>query len=223
MSFSAAEMEALIISLRVALLSTAIVAIPGVFLGWLLAKPPWRGRALVDAVVMLPLVLPPVVVGWGLLMLLGSRSPFGIDIAFSGLAAAIAGGVVGLPLLIRASRIGFESVDSRLEDAARTLGMNRLQAFAKISLPLAAPAIAQGLILCLARSLGEFGATITFAGAIPGSTRTLPLMIHEQLQAPGGDQLAMRLVLFSALISLAAMATSEWLARKVRSRNGAQR
>ena len=223
MSFSAAEMEALIISLRVALLSTAIVAIPGVFLGWLLAKTPWRGRALVDAVVMLPLVLPPVVVGWGLLMLLGSRSPFGIDIAFSGLAAAIAGGVVGLPLLIRASRIGFESVDSRLEDAARTLGMNRLQAFAKISLPLAAPAIAQGLILCLARSLGEFGATITFAGAIPGSTRTLPLMIHEQLQAPGGDQLAMRLVLFSALISLAAMATSEWLARKVRSRNGAQR
>jgi molybdate transport system permease protein len=223
MSLSAAEMEALAISIQVALLSTAIVAIPGVFLGWLLAIPRWRGRALVDALVMLPLVLPPVVVGWALLMLLGGRSPFGIDIAFTGLAAAIAGGVVGLPLLIRASRIGFESVDPRLEEAARTLGMKRLEAFFKISLPLAAPAIGQGLILCMARSMGEFGATITFAGAIPGSTRTLPLMIHEQLQAPGGDQLAMRLVIFSALISLAAMATSEWLARKVRGKNGGLR
>jgi molybdate transport system permease protein len=216
MSLTPAELEALIISSRVALLSTAIVAIPGIWLGWLLSHPNWRGRAIVDAIVMLPLVMPPVVVGWGLLMLLGAHSPLGIDIAFTGLAAAIAGGVVGMPLLIRASRIGFENVDSRLEEAAGTLGLSRWQTFVRVTVPLASPAIVQGLILCLARSLGEFGATITFAGAVPGSTRTMPLMIHEQLQAPGGDEIALRLVIFSALISLAAMATSEWLARKVR-------
>ena len=218
MILTPAEVEALTISAKVAFFSTIIVAIPGVLLGWVLSRRDWMGRSVVDAVVMLPLVLPPVVVGWGLLLLLGGRSPFGIDIAFTTLAAAIAGGVVGLPLLIRAARIGFESVPHRLEEAARTLGMRRLESWWRISLPLALPAIGQGLILCVARSLGEFGATITFAGAIPGATRTMPLMIHEQLQAPDGEQVALRLVIFSATISLAAMGCSEWLARKVRNR-----
>lgn len=215
-------LDAAWLSVRVAAWSTVLVLVPGVAIAWLLARVSFPGRTIVSAVVHLPLVLPPVVVGWVLLMLLGRRGPvggwlhatFGIDLAFTWRAAAIASAVMGFPLLVRAARLAFEQVDPGLESAGRTLGASPWRVFRTVTLPLAVPGIAAGACLAFARSLGEFGATITVAGNIAGQTRTLPLAVHAAAQVPGGDSDAARLVLLSVAVSLAAMIGSELLARR---------
>lgn len=218
------EWSAVLLSLRVSAVAVAIMLVPGVLLGWVLARCRFPGRTLLDAVVHLPLVMPPVVVGYVLLILLGRRGvlgqwlhdALGIDIAFTWKAAAIASAVISFPLLVRPVRLAMELADVRLEQAARTLGAGPLRTFATVTLPLAAPGVLTGIILAFARSLGEFGATITFAGNIEGQTRTLPLAVFTYAQTPGGDAPAMRLVLISALVALAALVVSELLARRTR-------
>jgi molybdate transport system permease protein len=222
------EWSALLLSLRVSLWSAAIMVLPGVGLAWLLARKKFPGKVLVDALVHLPLVLPPVVVGYLLLLLLGRRGWIGrwlydhwdVQIAFTWKAAAIASAVMGFPLLVRAARLAIELVDIRIEQAARTLGSNPWRVFLTITLPLALPGVLAGMVLAFARSLGEFGATITFAGNIEGVTRTLPVAIFTYTQVPGGEGPAMRLVVISIVISLAALVGSELLARRIGRRIG---
>jgi molybdate transport system permease protein len=193
----------------------------------LLARCDFPGKSLFDAVVHLPLVLPPVVIGYFLLLLLGRRGPlgalleeyFGIVVAFRWTGAAIAAGIMGFPLMVRAIRLSMEAVDVRLEAAARTLGAPRWRVFFTITLPLTLPGILTGALLSFARSLGEFGATITFVSNIPGETRTLPLAIYTQTQVPGGDAEAMRLSLISVVISILALVVSEWLVRRASRRS----
>ena len=167
----------------------------------------------------LPLVLPPVVVGYMLLLLLGRRGligrPLGLDVAFTWKAAAIAAAAMGFPLLVRATRLAIEMTDVRLEQAARTLGAGGLRVFFTVTLPMAAPGVLAGVVLAFARSLGEFGATITFAGNIPGATRTLPVAIYTYTQVPGGDGPALRLTVIAVVVSLAALVGSEVLARRL--------
>ncbi len=222
------ELSALLLSLQAAACSVAITIVPAIACAWLLARRSFPGKALVDAIIHLPLVLPPVVVGFALLMLLGRRGAvggvlhdrLGVDIAFTWVAAALASAVMAFPFMVRAIRLAIELVDPRIEDAARTLGASPLRVLFSITLPLAAPGVLAGVVLGLARSLGEFGATITFAGNIAGVTRTLPSAIYTFSQVPGGDAPALRLMLISALISLAALAASEVLARRVSARIG---
>ncbi len=223
----AAELLALALSLRVAALCVACSLLPGVAVAWLLARRKFRGRALLDAVVHLPLVLPPVVVGYLLLAALGRGSPLGglleslgLRVAFTPWAAVLASAVMGFPLLVRAARLGIESVDGRLVEAARSLGASPLRAFLTVTLPLALPGILTGALLCFARSLGEFGATIAFAGNIAGSTRTLPLAIYSAMHRVGGEASALRLVGLSVAASLLALGASELLARRMRRRLG---
>ncbi len=220
---TADEWSILGLSLQVALGSLALLAVPGIALGWLLARREFPGKTLLDALVHLPLVLPPVVTGYLLLLLLGRRGPIGgwlhdlgIDIAFTWKGAAIAAAAMSLPLLVRAVRLAIEMTDRRLEDAARTLGASPLRVALTITLPLAVPGIIAGLVLAFARSLGEFGATITLAGNIPGESRTLPVAIYSATQTPDGDAAAMRLVVISLVLSLFALAGSEWLNRRWR-------
>jgi molybdate transport system permease protein len=226
---SPAETEAIGLSLKVALWAVLVSLPPGIFAAWLLARKRFYGHALVNGIIHLPLVLPPVVLGYLLLVLLGRQGPlgaflfdqFGITVAFTWKGAAIASAVMAFPLLVRAIRLSYENVDQRLEAAARTLGAGRTRVFRTITLPLIAPGILAGTILAFARSLGEFGATITFVSNIPGETRTLPLAIFSQVQTPGGEGAAMRLVVISAIIALAALVVSEYLARRVgRNRKG---
>ncbi len=222
------EWSALVLSLRVSAWSVALMLPPGVACAWVLARKRFRGKALVDAIVHLPLVLPPVVVGYLLLLLLGRRGALGgplyetlgVEIAFTWKAAAIAAAVMGFPLLVRASRLAFELVDVRIEQAARTLGAGPLRVFLTVSLPLAVPGVLAGVVMSFARSLGEFGATITFAGNIPGSTRTLPVAIFTWTQVPGGDVPALRLAAISIAVSLGALVASEMLARRAGRRLG---
>ena len=222
------EWSALALSLQVSLASVVIMLVPGIACAWVLARKRFIGKAVVDAVIHLPLVLPPVVVGYLLLVVLGRRGwiggwldrTFGIEIAFTWKAAAIAAAVMGFPLLVRAARLAIELVDVRTEQAARTLGAPPLRVLFTITLPLALPGILAGAVLAFARSLGEFGATIMFAGNIEGSTRTLPLAIFTNTQVPGGDAAAMRLVLVSIAVSLAALIVSELLARRIGRRLG---
>lgn len=228
---TAEEWSALLLSLRVALWCVAIMLLPGLGCAWLLARTNFFGKSLIDAIIHLPLVLPPVVVGYLLLLALGRRGWvgrwlhewWGIEIAFTWKAAAIASAVMGFPLLVRAARLGIELIDFRLEQAARTLGSSPLRVFLTITLPLALPGILAGIILAFARSLGEFGATITFAGNITGESRTLPVAIYTYTQLPAGDAPAIRLVIISIVLSLAAMIASEWLARRVSRRIGRER
>src|SRR5690606_7935700 len=174
-----------------------------------------------DGLVHLPLVLPPVVVGYLLLVLLGRRGAlggwlfetFGITLAFTWEGAALAAAVMAFPLMVRAMRLSFEAVDQKLETAARTLGASRLDVFLTVTLPLTLPGILAGAVLAFARSLGEFGATITFVSNIPGETRTLPLALYSLIQTPGGEAGAMRLAVLSVLLSLGALAASEFIAR----------
>ena len=215
------EWSIIALSIQVALGSLALLAIPGIALGWILARCSFPGRTLLDVVVHLPLVLPPVVTGYLLLLLLGRRGliggwlhDLGIDIAFTWKGAAIAAAAMSLPLLVRAVRLAIEMTDRRLEDAARTLGASPLRVVLTITLPLAIPGIIAGLVLAFARSLGEFGATITLAGNIPGESRTLPVAIYSLTQTPDGDTAALRLVVISLLLSLVALAGSEWLSRR---------
>ncbi len=219
---SPAETEALLLSLKVALWSVAASLPAAVALAWLLSRASFPGKSLLDALVHLPLVLPPVVVGYFLLLALGRRGPLGallddylgITFAFRWTGAALASAVMGLPLLVRAVRQSLDAVDRGLEDAAATLGASPAWVFATVTLPLIFPGVVTGVLLAFARSLGEFGATITFVSNIPGETQTLPLAIYAFTQVPGGDAQALRLCLLSILLSLAALMASEALLRR---------
>jgi molybdate transport system permease protein len=210
------------ISARVAVCCTAAVAIPGIACGWLLARVRFPGKSLADAVLHAPLVMPPVVTGYLLLRLLGRRgllgevlyTHFGFSLAFTWKAAVVASAVMGFPLMVRAVRIAMQMADPKLEAAARCLGAGPLRTFLTVTLPLARPGIITGLVLAFARSLGEFGATIVFAGNIQGETRTLPLAVYSYMQSPGGDAAALRLVLVSILLSLGALVLSELMSRR---------
>src|SRR5271167_4177428 len=213
------EATAVHLSLRVALWAMATSLIPGVLVALVLARGRFWGKSLLDGVVHLPLVMPPVVTGYLLLLLFGRCGPlgefldehFGIVFAFRWTGAALACAVMGFPLMVRAIRLSIEAVDRRLEDAASTLGAAPVWVFLVITLPLILPGIIAGMILAFARSLGEFGATITFVSNIPGETQTLPSAIYTLIQVPGGDLAAFRLTLVSIAISLAALLASEVL------------
>jgi len=217
-----AEWSVVALSLKVSVVAVLLTLPPAYLLAWLLARRRFPGRVLLDALVHLPLVLPPVVTGWLLLLLFGRNGPlgawleatFGLTLVFRWTGAALAAAVMALPLMVRAMRLSIEAVDRRLVDAARTLGARPWRAFLTVTLPLSAPGVAAGAMLGFARSLGEFGATITFASNIAGQTRTLPLAIYSGLQLPGGEALVTRLSIVSVLLSLAALVVSEWLVRR---------
>ncbi len=217
------EVNALLLSALTSVGVALLCLPPGIAVAWLLARRQFFGKTLLDTAVHLPLVLPPVVVGYALLAVLGRNGvvgsalrTMGIEVAFTPWAVVIAGAVMAFPLLVRSARLAFEAVDPNLEDAARTLGKSALATWWRVSLPLATPGIAAGTLLCFARALGEFGATITFAGNIEGSTRTLPLLIFTELQSPGGELRVGRLVAISVVIALVALVLSERGARKLR-------
>jgi molybdate transport system permease protein len=224
--FSPDEWEAIRLSLRVATIGTLASLPLGAFAAYALARWRFPGKFLFDGLVHLPLVLPPVVTGYVLLLLFGRKGPigafldshFGIVFSFRWTGAALAAAVMGFPLLVRAIRLSFEAADKRLEDAARTLGANRLLAFFTITLPLALPGILAGLVLAFAKALGEFGATITFVSNIPGETRTLPTAIYTYTQVPGGDANAARLAVVAIVLSLGALIVSEFLTRRITAR-----
>jgi molybdate transport system permease protein len=223
---SPAEWSALWLSLSISSWACVLVAVPGVGLGWLLARHRFRGALLLDALVHLPLVLTPVVVGYLLLLLVGREGlagplldSLGVRLSFSYGGAVLAAAVIALPLVVRSVRTAVELVDPGLEEAAAVLGAGPLRRLFTVTLPLAKPGIVAGLVLGFARSLGEFGATITLAGNIAGETRTLPIAIYGATQVPGGEGQALRLTLLSVLLSLAALAGSEWFLRRLR-RNG---
>jgi molybdate transport system permease protein len=220
------EWTAVALSLRVAAVST-VVALPfGIGIAFLLARKSFWGKSLVDALVHLPLVLPPVVTGYLLLITFGRRAPvgefladrFGIVFSFRWTGAALACGVMAFPLMVRAIRLSIEAIDRRLEDAAATLGANPVWLFITITLPLALPGIIAGMMLAFARALGEFGATITFVSNIPGETQTISAAIYTLMQVPGGDRSTLSLVIVAVIISVAALTVSEWLARRAQAR-----
>ena len=213
------------LSLRVAFFCVLCSLPPGVFLGWLLARREFPGKILLDGLCHLPLVLPPVVTGYLLLVLCGRRGVFGgflesigLQLAFDWKGAVVASAVVGFPLMLRSVRLGIEGVDPRLELVARTLGCGPLRTFFTVTLRLAAPGVLAGALLAFARSLGEFGATIIFVSNIEGQTRTIPLAIYTFLNQPDGDDAALRLVVVSVIVSLVALAGSEWASRRARLR-----
>jgi len=220
------EWNILTLSLKVALWSVVLSLPPALFVAHMLARRNFHGKSLLDAIVHLPLVLPPVVIGYFLLILLGQRGPlgewleqwFGIVVAFRWTGAAIACAVMGFPLMVRAMRLSIESIDPRLEAAAQTLGAGRIGVFLTLTLPLALPGILTGALLSFARSLGEFGATITFVSNIPGETQTLPLAIYALTQVPGGDAAALRLCVISVALSLVALLLSELMVRRATQR-----
>src|SRR5437763_13560759 len=215
------EWTAVELSLRIAVVAT-VVSLPfGIAIAWLLARKDFWGKALLDGVVHLPLVLPPVVTGYLLLITFGRKglvgsflADFGIVFSFRWTGAALACGVMAFPLLVRAIRLSFEAIDRRLEDAASTLGAGRLWVFLTVTLPLALPGVIAGMVLCFAKALGEFGATITFVSNIPGEPQTISAAIYTFTQTPGGDAAAGRLVAVAVAISLVALVLSEWLARR---------
>jgi molybdate transport system permease protein len=220
------DWTAVALSLRVAAVST-LVALPfGIIVAMLLARGTFWGKSLLDAVVHLPLVLPPVVTGYLLLLSLGRKAPlgafladhFGIVFSFRWTGAAVACGVMAFPLLVRAIRLSIEAIDRRLEDAASTLGANHVWSFTTVTLPLALPGIIAGMMLAFARALGEFGATITFVSNIPGETQTISAAIYSLIQVPGGDADALKLVVISIVICVAALLASEWLAKRATAR-----
>lgn len=220
--FSHAEFEAITLSLKVALVA-ALASLPaGIAVAWVLARKRFPGKALLDALVHLPLVLPPVVVGYALLVVFGNQGAvgaflsehFGISLAFRWTGAALASAIMGFPLMVRAIRLSIESVDRRLEQAAATLGAAPWRVFATVTLPLAWPGIVAGAVLAFAKALGEFGATITFVSNIPGETQTISSAIYGLMQVPGGEVGIWRLALVAVAISLAALMASEWLVRR---------
>ena len=225
-ALSADEWAVIGLSLKVAFWSVLCSLPLALATAWLLARTRFYGKSLFDALVHLPLVLPPVVIGYFLLLLLGRRGPlgvlldeyFGIVFAFRWSGAAVAAAIMGFPLMVRAIRLSIEAIDSGLEDAARTLGATRLRVFFTITLPLALPGVFTGTLLSFARSLGEFGATITFVSNIPGETQTLPLAIYTLTQVPGGDAAALRLSLIAIVLSVLALMVSEWLVRRSQQR-----
>jgi molybdate transport system permease protein len=224
LEFSPSELVAIRLSLKVAVTAT-LVSLPfGIAVAFFLARVRIPGKALLDAVVHLPLVLPPVVTGYLLLIGFGRRGPigafleqtFGLVFAFRWTGAALASGIMGFPLLVRAVRLSIEAVDRRLELAAASLGAHAVVVFATVTLPLILPGILAGAVLIFAKALGEFGATITFVSNIPGETQTIPSAIYAYLQVPRGEAGAMRLSLVSIAISIGALVVSEVLARRMR-------
>ena len=220
---TAAELDAIRLSLSVALRSV-LVSLPfAVFIAWLLTQRRFRGKLLLDVLVHLPLVLPPVVVGYLLLVLFGLRGPlgswlyerFGVQLIFTTSGAALATAVMSFPLVVRAIRLSLEGIDRGLEDAARTLGAGPWDRFFTITLPLIVPGILAGAVIAFAAGLGEFGAVITFASNIPGETRTLPLALYTALQTPGGEALAARLAAVSIALGLLGLVAAELIARRM--------
>jgi len=210
------------LTLRVAFVATLVATPLGVGVAWLLSRKAFPGKAIVEALVALPLVLPPVVTGYLLLLTFGRHGTvgeflgdhLGIVVAFRWTGAALACGVMGFPLLVRPIRVSFEAVDLRLEQAATTLGASPLKVFASVTFPLALPGIIAGMVLCFAKALGEFGATITFVSNIPGETQTISSAIYALIQTPNGDFAALQLIVISLLIAFAALVASEWFARR---------
>ncbi|SDL25906.1 molybdate transport system permease protein [Modicisalibacter muralis] len=223
---SEVEWQAIAISLKVAGSAVGWIMLPGVAIAWLLARHEFRGKTLLDSLLHLPLVLPPVVVGYLLLISLGRQgwlgqwldSLFGITLPFTWQGAAIAGGVMAFPLLVQAVRLSLEAVDPKLEAAASTLGAGRWRVFFTVTLPLTVPGLLTGTVLAFARALSEFGATITFASNIPGQTRTLPLALYTLIQSPGKEAAAARLCVISIVIAMLSLVISQWLSRHARRR-----
>ncbi len=220
------EWTAVALSLRVALVATAVALPFGIAIAHVLARKNFFGKPLIDAIVLLPLVLPPVVTGYLLLIVFGRRAPagsfladyFGVVFSFRWTGAALASGIMGFPLMVRAIRLSIEAVDRRLEDAAATLGANRFWIFLTVTLPLTLPGIVAGTMLAFARALGEFGATITFVSNIPGETQTISAAIYSLMQVPGGDPAALRLVVVAIAISFAALVASDYFGRRAAKR-----
>ncbi|GKX57735.1 molybdate ABC transporter permease [Leminorella grimontii] len=218
---SAYELEALLLSLKVAAVAVAFSLPVGIMVAWVLARCQFPGKALVDSIIHLPLVLPPVVIGYLLLIGMGRKGVigqwlyewFGFSFTFSWRGAALASAVIAFPLMVRAIRLALEAVDGRLEQAARTLGAGFWRVLFTVTLPLAFPGLLAGVVLAFARSLGEFGATITFVSNIPGETRTIPLAMYTLIETPGAEGDAARLCLIAILLSLLSLLMSEWLAR----------
>lgn len=220
--FTPSELSILGLSLKVALFCVVLILVPAIAVAWVLARKSFFGKSLLDSLVHLPLVLPPVVPGFLLLLLLGNQgligkylhSIFGISLAFTWMGAVVASAVMAFPLMVRSARLAISHVDRGLEIAAQSLGAHPLKVFFTITLPLAMPGIITGLILAFSRSLGEFGATITFVGNIENETRTLPLAIYSYTQIPDGDLPALRLVILSMALALGALMISDKLERK---------
>jgi molybdate transport system permease protein len=221
-NISPTEWTAILLSLRVATVATLVATPIAVAVAWLLARREFWGKALLDAAIHLPLVLPPVVTGYLLLLTFGRRGAvgawlaehLGIVFAFRWTGAALACGIMSFPLLVRPIRLSIEAVDRRLEQAAATLGATPWQVFLTVTLPLALSGVLAGMVLGFAKALGEFGATITFVSNIPGETQTISSAIYALIQTPDGDAAAMRLVVISVLLATAALVASEWFARR---------
>lgn len=228
MILSDAEWQAVLLSLKVSSVAVSFTLPLGIFMAWVLVRCRFPGKALLDSLIHLPLVLPPVVVGYLLLVGFGRRGVlgawfydwFGITFAFNWRGAVLAAAVMSFPLMVRAIRLSLEGVDLRLEQAARTLGAGRWRVFFTITLPLMLPGIIAGAVLAFARSLGEFGATITFVSNIPGETRTLPAAMYTLIQTPGGEDAAWRLCVIAIMLAMVSLLFAEWLARASRRRLG---
>lgn len=222
--FDPPEIDALLLSLRVALVAVAFSLPPAIAVAWVLARRDFPGKALFDGLVHLPLVLPPVVVGYLLLLAFGVRGPlgafldenFGLRLVFTSAGASLATAVMVFPLMVRAIRLSVEALDPGLDEAARTLGAGPVDRFLTISLPLMLPGVLAGAMVAFAASLGEFGAVITFAANVPGETQTLPLAIYSAVQRPDGEASAARLAALSVSLALAGLLLSEYLARRVK-------
>ncbi|QUM77185.1 molybdate ABC transporter permease subunit [Moritella sp. 24] len=220
------EVAALLLSLKVSGVAVLFSLPFGIVCAWILARCEFPGKSLFDSLIHLPLVLPPVVIGYILLISMGRQGSigaalydwFGWSFSFSWRGAALAAAIVSFPLMVRAIRLSFESVDIRLEQAARTLGSNRLRVFFTITLPLTLPGIVSGMVLAFARSLGEFGSTITFVSNIPGETRTIPLAMYSFIQTPGAEHEAARLCVIAIIIAVLSLTASQWLAKKAQQR-----
>lgn len=223
-NLSPTEWHAIWLSVKVAMGVAIVTAIPAIFLGWLMARREFRGKIIVESLIHAPLVVPPVVTGYLLLVIFGRNGcigkwladVFNIRLVFTWQGAVLASAIVALPLAVRSVRLAISMVDRRLEEAAQTLGYTPLRTFFRVTLPLAWPGILGGILLAFSRSLGEFGATITFAGNVEGSTQTLPLAIYSALQVPGEETMAMRLVVASLLLCFASLLISEALTRKAK-------
>lgn len=222
------ETQALWLSAKVASFATVVCLPPAIALAWWLERRRFPGRFLVDALVQLPMVLPPVVPGYLLLLVLGTQGPlgrwlestFGLVVAFNWKGAVLASAVMAFPLMVQPIRLAFRLIDARLEHAAATLGARPLRVFATITLPLSLPGLIAGCVLCFSRSLGEFGATMAFVGNIPGETRTLPLAIYSLTHVPGGEAGALRLALLSIALAVAALLASHWISARAERRLG---
>ncbi len=211
------------LSLKVAFWATVLSLPLGIVTAYALARGRFAGRQILNGLVLVPLIMPPVVTGYLLLLTFGRQGPiggllydwFGVTLAFRWTGAALAAAIMAFPLMVRAIRLAIEAVDPKLEDAAATLGASRLRVFCTVTLPLIAPGIIAGAVMAFAKAVGEFGATITFVSNIPGQTQTIPSAIYAFLQVPGGENAALTLVVISITLALGAVALSEWLARRV--------